>query len=107
MAEPPRWIAWQGVAAFVFVTLCLERPWWVRALLLIPGIALVYGIVRSYDLDLSFRGAPPDQSPVIPPTFHSPPILQMSFHSASATGCTDRRDSLTRTMSARRFSALT
>jgi|GraSoiStandDraft_41_1057321.scaffolds.fasta_scaffold762412_2 hypothetical protein len=63
MAEPPRWIAWQGVAAFVFVTLCLERPWWVRALLLIPGIALVYGIVRSYDLDLSFRGAPPDQSP--------------------------------------------
>ena len=58
MAEPPRWIAWQGVAAFVFVTLCLERPWWVRALLLIPGIAMAYGIVRSYDLDLSFRGEP-------------------------------------------------
>ena len=63
MAEPPRWIAWQGVAAFVFVTLCLERPWWVRALLLVPGIAMVYGIVRSYDIDLSLGGAPPDQSP--------------------------------------------
>jgi hypothetical protein len=55
MAEPRRWIAWQGVVAFVFVTLCLEQPWWIRALLLIPGIAMIYAIIRTYDIDTRAR----------------------------------------------------
>ena len=37
----------------------------------------------------------------------APPISQTSFHSSSRTGCTERREFTTSTMSFSRFSALT
>src|SRR5262245_17810905 len=42
----------------------------------------------------------------LPPPYFSPPILLTSFHSASVTGCTDRRPYLTKAMSLSFVSAL-
>src|SRR5215813_835675 len=47
------------------------------------------------------------ESPLAKDRQSSPPISQMIRHSASETGCTDRREILTSAMPARRLSALT
>src|SRR4029079_1521843 len=67
-------------------------PWvkLIRASIPMPGMRLAEG---HYE-----KRSTADTSPVATSQAFSPPILQTSFHSASVTGCTDRRPYFTSAM---------